>query len=77
MIGKFYNIEYIPNRLAYVYEVTKEEINFLAFFSENGDGLKAIKHSVNKALRKDFRTPSRGYKSTPQINELITNVLTK
>jgi hypothetical protein len=57
--------------------VTKEEIKFLAFFSENGDGLKAIKHSVNKALKKDFRAPSRGYKSTPQINELKTNALTK
>jgi hypothetical protein len=56
MNGRYYKVDYIPNKLVYVYETTKEDIKFLAFFSEKGTGMKAIKHSINKtSSKRDFK----------------------
>lgn len=55
MKGKFFNVEYIPNKLVYVYEITKDEILFLAFFNECGNGMRAIKHQINKKSKTDFK----------------------
>ena len=73
MKSKFFNIEYIPNKLVYVYEVTKDEILFLAFFNE-GNGMKAIKHCINKKSKSDFKE-QKNYTPIQSIIDLINNEL--
>ena len=75
MTGKFYTLDYVPNKLVYVYEVTKEEIKFLAFFNDKGNGMKAIKHSVNKKSKKDFGKPKKCFKPIPQVQQMINETL--
>jgi hypothetical protein len=62
MKGKFFTVDYIPNKLVYVYDTTPKEILFLAFFKDKGQTeLQAHKHSVSKKLKSDFKE----YKQTP------------
>lgn len=62
MKGKFFTVDYIPNKLVYVYDITPKEILFLAFFKDPKDTeMKAHKHSANKKLKSDFKP----YKNTP------------
>jgi hypothetical protein len=70
----FYKLDYVPNKLAYVYEVTKTEIAFLAFFNE-GSGMKAVKHSVSKKLSNDFKKHQTCFNPISEINNLITEAL--
>lgn len=77
MVGKFYTIDYIPNNLAYVYEVTKKEIKFLAFFNDDGKGMRAVKHSVDReSSKRDFSKPKKDFRTTARIQEMIDEVLT-
>ena len=73
MKGKFYNVEYIPNKLVYVYETTKEDIKFLAFFNV-GNGVKAIKHCINKKSKSDFKE-QKNYVPIQSIINLINDEL--
>tara|TARA_R110000772_G_scaffold268686_3_gene397521 strand:+ start:6049 stop:6285 length:237 start_codon:yes stop_codon:yes gene_type:complete len=75
MTNKFYTLDYVPHKLAYVYEVTKEEIKFLAFFNDKGNGMKAVKHSVSKKSKKDFRKPKKCYIPIPQVQKMINEAL--
>ena len=75
MIGQFYTLDYVPNKLAYVYEVTKEEIKFLAFFNDKGNGMKAVKHSVNKKNKGDFSKIKKCYTPIPQVEQMIDEAL--
>lgn len=62
MKGKFFTVDYVPNKLVYVYDTTQTEILFLAFFKDKGQTeMQAHKHSANKKLKSDFKT----YKNTP------------
>jgi hypothetical protein len=70
MTLKFYELSYIPNKLVYVYEVYKNEILFLAFFNENGS-FKAIRHSVNKKLKRDFKKTPKCFEPNKNIIKLI------
>ena len=75
MTGKFYTLDYVPHKLAYVYEVTKEEIKFLAFFNDKGNGMKAVKHSVSKKSKRDFGKPKKCYTPIPQGQQMIDEAL--
>jgi hypothetical protein len=67
MKSKFFTVDYIPNKLVYVYDTTPKEILFLALFKDKGrDKLEAHKHSVSKKLKSDFKE----YKQTP-IQEVL------
>lgn len=74
MKGKFFNLEYIPNKLVYVYETTKEDIKFLAFFNLKGNGMKAIKHQINKKSKSDFKE-LKNYTPIQSIINLINDEL--
>lgn len=78
MIGNFYSLDYIPNKLIYVYEITKDEIKFLGFFRKYRDKMIAVKHSINKKSKKDIKeykpfNPSTEVKH--MINEAIRSAL--
>ena len=75
MIGNFYVIEYVPNKLVYVYDVDEIEIKFLIFMNEHGNGLKAIKHSVSVKCKSDFGKPKKCFTPIPQIQQLINESL--
>jgi hypothetical protein len=67
MKSKFFTVDYIPNKLVYVYDTTPKEILFLAFFKDKGrDKLEAHEISINKKLKSDFKE----YKQTP-IQEVL------
>ena len=62
MKGKFFTVDYVPNKLVYVYDTTPNEILFLAFFKDPKDTeMQAHKHSASKKMKSDFKT----YKNTP------------
>ena len=75
MTGKFYKLDYVPHKLAYVYEVTKEKIKFLAFFNDKGNGMKAVKHSVSKKSKRDFGELKKCYTPIPQVQKMIDEAL--
>jgi hypothetical protein len=75
MKGNFYRLEYIPNKMAYVYETTKKEIKFLAFLKEKDSIFKAIPHSVSIKLKRDFVKPKNCYVPHEEIKTLIKNFL--
>tara|TARA_R100001244_G_scaffold75061_1_gene59828 strand:+ start:218 stop:436 length:219 start_codon:yes stop_codon:yes gene_type:complete len=70
MTDQFYIVDYIPNRLVYVYETNKKEIKFLAFI--NGEG---VKHSVNVKLKKDFKKPTKRFKAPEELQDIINLTL--
>ena len=67
----FYNFEYVPNKIVYVYSIKKGEIKFLAFPNSK----KAIKHSTNS--KKDFKALKTCFKPCDQLQETIKNELKK
>jgi len=75
MTGNFYKLDYVPNKLAYVYEVTKEEIKFLAFFNDKGNGVRAIKHSINKKWKQNFKELKECYTPIPQVKQMIEEAM--
>lgn len=72
----FYKLEYIPNKIVYVFNTDNKNISFLAFFSE-GKGLKAIKHTISKKLIKDFKKPINCFNPSNEVKELIKDYLKK
>ncbi len=73
--NQFYNLEYIPNKTVFVYSIDKKEIRFLAFLSENKEGLKAIKHGISIDSKKDFKPVKKCFNPNEKIKELINNEL--
>ena len=72
---QFYKFDYVPNKLAYVYEVG-EDIKFLAFFKCLTSGnmtMKAHKHTSNNP--KDFKKIANCFKPTEEIKNLINEAL--
>ena len=71
MKGKFYLVDYMPNKIVFVKEEDKN--NCYAFFKERGSELKAVKHGITKGMKKDFKkfNPSQEIKSK-LINLIIT-----
>jgi len=75
MKANFYRVEYVPNKLVYVYETSKQEIKFLAFFKEKDSVFKAIPHSVSIKLKRDFVKPKNCYVPHEEIKTLIDKFL--
>ena len=74
MKNKFYKIDYVPNKLVYVYDIKDNQIMFLSFFNE-GNGMQAIKHSMSTKSKKDFKKVSANYNPIPDITVMINEVL--
>ena len=72
----FYKLDYIPNKLVFVYSIYKKEIRFLAFMKEKNNDFKAIKHSINLTSKKDFNNVDKSFNPIPKIKELINENLT-
>ena len=70
----FYKLDGVPNKTAYVYSVTKEHIKFLAFFNE-GNGLKAHKHTAHIKSKRDFKKMQECFSPTHKVHELINEAL--
>ena len=77
MIGKFFKLDYIPNKLVYVYALSRTEIHFLAFFNEKGKGMAGIKHSLNKKSKRDLIKLKEDFEPVPAIYKLIEDALVK
>jgi hypothetical protein len=75
MKGKFYKLEGIPNNTVYVYEVTKTDIKFLAFFNGNNKGLEAIPHTASIKLKKDFKKIKGCFNPCDSLMQLINEFL--
>lgn len=73
MIGNFYNLDYMPNRLVYVYEITKTDICYMAFFKLKGEELKVHKHKVSKSSKREFKAIN--YTPIQQILDLVKAAL--
>lgn len=67
----FYNLEFIPNKLVYVYEIGKTEIKFLAFFNCAKYGFKAHKHTLDIKSKKEFKKIKTCFNPNEQIKEMI------
>jgi hypothetical protein len=70
MKDQFYIVDYITNRIVYVYDTNKEEIKFLAFI--NGEG---VKHSMSVKLKKDFKKPTKRFKAPEELQDIINLTL--
>ncbi len=69
----YYDVDYIPNKLVYVYAVDKllGLIYFVAFFNE-GNGVKPIKHEcVLKYSKKDFKPKPITFEPIQSIKNLL------
>ncbi len=65
----FYQFDYVPNKLAYVFSIKKNEIKFLAFPNKQ----TAIFHSSN--TKKDFKPLKQCFNASPELKETIKNAL--
>lgn len=54
MKGKFYLLEYAPNKIAFVYKEEEGKIYFYVFLNE-GKGMHAVTHTVNTGSKGDFK----------------------
>ncbi len=70
----FYNIDYIPNKLVYIYHISKTEIFFLGFYKEKNSPYNAVKISVNKKSSNDFK-PNKIKFDEEKINKMINEIL--
>lgn len=74
MEGKFFKLDYVPNKLVYVHEVSKGEINFLVFFGKD-EGLRAVKHRVHVKSKADFKKVKNDFSKMTGIQEAIEETL--
>ena len=66
MEGKFYKVDYVPNKLVYVYKRDKNNIYFLAFINK-----EAVKHSVSRKHWRDLKKVPSGYKPIESVFNMI------
>jgi hypothetical protein len=71
----FYKVDYIPNKLVFIYSIDKLEIRFLAFFKESGKDFNAVSHSISSLNKKDFKPVLNCFKPEGKIKELINQKL--
>ena len=50
MIGKFFRVNYLPNNIAYIFNVDNDSIHFLYFCKEPGDKRIEAKKSNGLAM---------------------------
>lgn len=75
LANKYYQVNYIPNKTVYVYEITKTEIKFIAFFKEKDSEFKAISHNVPIKSKKDFKPVKDCFNPTDIIKDLVNSFI--
>lgn len=68
-LNTFYKLDFVPNKLSYLYKIEKGTYYFLYFCKENGEPLKAIKSYIT--TKKDFKSVKDCFKPEGKIKELI------
>lgn len=75
MAGLFFNVDYLPNRLAYVVGSEKGRINILYFCKEKGSEFKAIKTSIPVFKKGDLKPIKSFFEPTERTMNLISECL--
>lgn len=70
----FYKLDFVPNKIAYIYEETKTSYKFLAFFNE-GTGIKAVPHEYPKINKKDFKKIKSCFKPNDYLKKIVDDFL--